>query len=169
LQEEHAYTNSEYIKSLVFGGLDGIITTFAVVAAVAGAEMDNSVVILMGIANLVSDGISMGLGEPVFCPARRSSPPHLLSAYTCIGVHVFAKTSQPDPLDFVSVSVHAGDFLSAKSEKEYIKSEWKRETWEMENYKVQLLCHDDQWAFHGITGSSFIGWRGRGDDRNLRR
>ena len=172
--EEHSGQNSDYIKSLVFGGLDGIITTFAVVAAVissshpllqpllqppahcraprtfeafgesadiclphlhqknplppqplprarpshrpphthllhppvissqpwsipsprnpvsvpqvAGAEMENNVVILMGIANLVSDGISMGLG----------------------------------------------DYLSAKSEQSYIKSEFEREKWEME-------------------------------------
>ena len=45
-------------------------------------------VILMGVANLVSDGISMGLG----------------------------------------------DYFSEKSEKDYIKYEWMRETWELENY-----------------------------------
>ena len=53
----------EYIKSMVFGGLDGIITTFAVVAAGAGANLEGRVVVLMGFANLVSDGISMGLGD----------------------------------------------------------------------------------------------------------
>jgi len=37
----------------VFGGLDGIITTFAVVAAVAGAELSPSMVTLLGVANLV--------------------------------------------------------------------------------------------------------------------
>ncbi len=47
----------------MFGGLDGIITTFAVVAAGAGADLEGRVVVLMGIANLVSDGISMGLGD----------------------------------------------------------------------------------------------------------
>ena len=51
------------MKSLIFGGLDGIITTFAIVAAVAGSDMDTDVVILMGIANLMADGISMGLGD----------------------------------------------------------------------------------------------------------
>ena len=51
------------MNSQVFGGLDGIITTFAVVAAGAGADLEGSVVVLMGIANLVSDGISMGLGD----------------------------------------------------------------------------------------------------------
>lgn len=62
-KEEHSNTPSEFIKSMVFGGLDGIITTFAVVAAVSGADLPGNVVILMGIANLVSDGISMGLGD----------------------------------------------------------------------------------------------------------
>ena len=37
----------------MFGGLDGIITTFAVVAAVAGAELSADMVTLMGVANLV--------------------------------------------------------------------------------------------------------------------
>lgn len=53
----------DFIKSMVFGGLDGIITTFAVVAAGAGADLEGKVVVLMGFANLVSDGISMGLGD----------------------------------------------------------------------------------------------------------
>lgn len=55
--------HGDFVKSLIFGGLDGIITTFAIVAAVAGSDMDTDVVILMGIANLLADGISMGLGD----------------------------------------------------------------------------------------------------------
>ena len=43
--------------------MDGIITTFAIVAAVAGAGLSTNTVILMGVANLVADGISMGLGD----------------------------------------------------------------------------------------------------------
>lgn len=54
---------SDYLKSIVFGGLDGIITTFAVIATVAGADLDVKIVILMGFANLVADGISMGFGD----------------------------------------------------------------------------------------------------------
>lgn len=38
-EEKHGGTGSEYIKSVVFGGLDGIITTFSIVAAVAGASL----------------------------------------------------------------------------------------------------------------------------------
>ncbi|OUS47573.1 Ccc1 family, partial [Ostreococcus tauri] len=52
-----------YVKSLVFGGLDGTITTFAVVAASKGGGLDANVVLLMGFANLVADGLSMGFGD----------------------------------------------------------------------------------------------------------
>ncbi len=51
------------IKPAVFGASDGIITTFAVVASVAGAKLPASIVIIMGIANMVADGLSMGLGD----------------------------------------------------------------------------------------------------------
>jgi len=51
---------SRYIKDLVLGANDGIITTFAVVAGVAGARLPGVVVILLGFANLLADGISMG-------------------------------------------------------------------------------------------------------------
>lgn len=54
---------SDVIKSIVFGGLDGIITTFSVVAAVAGSGLGIKLLILMGVANLVGDGISMGVGD----------------------------------------------------------------------------------------------------------
>jgi DNA damage-binding protein 1 len=53
----------DVIKSIVFGGLDGIITTFAIVAAVAGASLDIKVIILLGFSNLLADAVSMGLGD----------------------------------------------------------------------------------------------------------
>ncbi|KAJ8608934.1 hypothetical protein CTAYLR_005315 [Chrysophaeum taylorii] len=51
------------VKSLVFGGLDGIITTFAIVATVAGARAHAGLVLLMGVANLIADALSMGIGD----------------------------------------------------------------------------------------------------------
>ena len=59
----HSGAKSEYVKSMIFGGLDGIITTFAIVAAGAGAELEAGLVIVLGCANLISDGMSMGLGD----------------------------------------------------------------------------------------------------------
>ncbi len=51
------------LKSIVFGANDGIVTTFAVVAGVVGAHLSTQIVLIMGISNMVADGISMGLGD----------------------------------------------------------------------------------------------------------
>ena len=49
-----------HIQSLVFGGVDGIITSFAVVAAIAGAGYSSFYILAIGLANLIADGLSMG-------------------------------------------------------------------------------------------------------------
>jgi VIT1/CCC1 family predicted Fe2+/Mn2+ transporter len=57
---------SRYIKDLVYGANDGIITTFAVVAGMTGAGIDNptnSAIIIIGIASLLSDGFSMASSD----------------------------------------------------------------------------------------------------------
>ncbi|CAD8149149.1 unnamed protein product [Paramecium octaurelia] len=61
--EEKHQRGGEHIKSAVYGGLDGMVTTFSVVAGVAGAGLSTGVVLGMGIANLIGDGISMALGD----------------------------------------------------------------------------------------------------------
>ena len=52
-----------YIGDLVLGANDGIITSFAVISGAAGAGLPAFVVIVLGLANLVADGISMGLSN----------------------------------------------------------------------------------------------------------
>jgi vacuolar iron transporter family protein len=49
-----------YLGDLVYGANDGIITTFAVVAGVAGADLSPRIVLILGISNLLADGVSMG-------------------------------------------------------------------------------------------------------------
>lgn len=49
-----------YLRDVVYGALDGSITTLAVVAGVAGADLGVRVAVILGLANLVADGISMG-------------------------------------------------------------------------------------------------------------
>ncbi len=53
----------KYLKAAVLGASDGIITTFAVVAGVVGAQLAVEIIIVLGIANMVADGISMALGD----------------------------------------------------------------------------------------------------------
>lgn len=71
LAQEHKKTPfSTYLREIVYGGNDGIVTTFAVVAGFAGAQADPATaavpvisVLLFGLANLFADGISMSLGS----------------------------------------------------------------------------------------------------------
>lgn len=86
--EHHGGESSRYIGEVVYGGLDGIITTFAVVSGVAGAELGTGVVLILGLANLFGDGLSMA----------------------------------------------AGAFLSARSDREYYLRERAREEWEVEHF-----------------------------------
>ena len=78
----------EYLGSMVYGGLDGIITTFAIVSGVAGAELGSGVILILGLANILADGFSMGVGA----------------------------------------------YLSTKSDNEVYQREYKRETWEIEEF-----------------------------------
>lgn len=51
--------NESYLGEFVYGAIDGSITTFAVVAGAAGANLPPSVVLILGFANLFADGFSM--------------------------------------------------------------------------------------------------------------
>ncbi len=53
----------DYLGEFVYGGIDGSVTTFAVVAGAAGAHLDSKVVIILGFANLIADGFAMSVGS----------------------------------------------------------------------------------------------------------
>jgi len=48
-----------YLRDWIYGGIDGVVTTFAVVASVVGADLSSKVVLVLGLANLVADGFAM--------------------------------------------------------------------------------------------------------------
>lgn len=52
-----------YLKEFVYGGIDGCVTTFAVVAGATGAGLNSGVIIILGFANLIADGFSMSVGN----------------------------------------------------------------------------------------------------------
>lgn len=87
-QEEHTKERGKYIGDFVYGALDGIITTFAVVSGVEGARLSNTIILILGFANLLADGVSMAVGN----------------------------------------------YLSTKSQLQYIKKEREREEWEIDHY-----------------------------------
>lgn len=69
LESEHKVGKvQEFLKEIVYGGNDGIVTTFAIVAGFAGAGAEGAAavggvaVLLFGLANLFADATAMGLG-----------------------------------------------------------------------------------------------------------
>ena len=75
MQLEHGHSAEEIAERLaaprrppvlrdsVYGGIDGAVTTFAIVAGVAGADLSTKVIIALGIANVLADGFSMAAGN----------------------------------------------------------------------------------------------------------
>lgn len=60
--EKHEEGGS-YVKTIVFGGLDGILTAHAVVAGAVGAHLGPTAILALGVSNVLADALSMGVGE----------------------------------------------------------------------------------------------------------
>ncbi|CCD12544.1 unnamed protein product [Trypanosoma congolense IL3000] len=71
--EGHSPAASDYVKSVVFGGLDGIITSFTVVSAAVGSSSGAASVLIFGFSNVLADGFSMGFGEYIAGEAERDN------------------------------------------------------------------------------------------------
>ncbi|HUP46383.1 MAG TPA: VIT1/CCC1 transporter family protein [Thermoanaerobaculia bacterium] len=54
---------ASYLRDWVYGGIDGSVTTFAIVSGVVGAGLSPAVILILGVANLVADGFSMAAGN----------------------------------------------------------------------------------------------------------
>ena len=59
----------KYLPDLIYGANDGVITTLAVVSGVVGASLSSTVILVLGFANLLADGFSMGASNVL---SRRS-------------------------------------------------------------------------------------------------
>lgn len=78
----------QYLPDLIYGANDGIITTFAIVSGVVGANLSAQIVLILGLASLFADGLSMATsnylsersrpGEPI---ARRAAARHGLATF----------------------------------------------------------------------------------------
>ena len=124
-----------YIPEFVYGAVDGTVTTFAVVAASAGAGISSSVILILGIANLIADGFSMGSSaylaasaeheESVRDSQKRSSPKIIgtvtFLAFVVVGsvpvlpylIDVIANLKAPNTvLFYISSALTAATFLA---------------------------------------------------------
>lgn len=66
-----AAPNHSYLRDFIYGAIDGAVTTFAIVSGVAGAGLSNSIVLILGVVNLIGDGFSMAAGNFLGVRAER--------------------------------------------------------------------------------------------------
>lgn len=59
------------LGEFVYGAIDGTVTTFAVVAGAAGAGLSSTVIVILGFANLIADGFSMGASSYLSAKSKR--------------------------------------------------------------------------------------------------
>ena len=52
-----------HLRDAIYGGIDGAVTTFAIVSGVAGAGLSSTIIIALGVANVLADGFSMAVGN----------------------------------------------------------------------------------------------------------
>lgn len=74
LKRPHLHLD-KYAKSITYGGLDGIITTFAVVAGSIGGKLGTTTIIILGFSNLLADGFSMAAGDYLSSTTETNNKP----------------------------------------------------------------------------------------------
>jgi len=63
----------KYLPEFVYGGIDGAITTFAVISGVVGASLSANIVLILGFANLFADGFSMAVSNYLAVKTERET------------------------------------------------------------------------------------------------
>lgn len=69
--------NLSYLRDWIYGGIDGAVTTFALVAGVVGADLSVRTILILGAANLVADGFSMAASNFVGTRTEHEERAHL--------------------------------------------------------------------------------------------
>jgi len=67
-----AATEHSYLGDGVLGAIDGTVTTFAIVAGATGANLSGGIALVLGLANVVADGFSMGISNYLKAKADRA-------------------------------------------------------------------------------------------------
>lgn len=144
------YQKAEYLRDSVFAASDGIVTTFAIAAGSTGAHLDNSIVLILGFANLFADSFSMASGNYLGIksemdyqiakelPNQKQRSPIIHSLYTFISFNIaglfplvpyLLSLDQPFKISIVLVAVEL--FVIGVWRSKYTKRSWIISGWEM--------------------------------------
>ena len=80
---------NKFLSEFIYGSIDGLITTFAIISSSIGASIPNVYIIIISIASLLSDGYSMGVSRYLSYTAElkknvQSKNPFISGIYTFI-------------------------------------------------------------------------------------
>jgi len=82
----------KYYSEIIYGGVDGLITTFAIIAGSLGGNLSTSVILILGLASILADGFSMGISSYLAEKAREKGQNALI-----VGLITF--------LSFISIGI----------------------------------------------------------------
>ena len=71
-EEEDVTSSSDSIKSVIFGGIDGILTSFGIISGAAGGNVNWNVTLILGFSAIFANGLACGCGEFLSSKAHRS-------------------------------------------------------------------------------------------------
>ena len=63
IETHHGGKYTPFLKNIIYGGVDGVITTFAIVTASYAADLNVKTILILGLSNVLADGFSMGFGD----------------------------------------------------------------------------------------------------------
>jgi len=99
----------DYVAEIVYGGVDGIVTTFAIVAASAGAGLTSTVIFILGFANLLADGFSMGVSSYL---SKKTEQDELIKKRRQLEKTIYSDTKRTDSISkYLSKYGVAGNLL----------------------------------------------------------
>ena len=70
-EDENKVHSNDLGKAVVFGGLDGLFTTFAIISASSGGKVSWNIVLVIGLSCILANALTMGVAEYLSSKAHR--------------------------------------------------------------------------------------------------
>ena len=122
------------IRSIVYGGLDGIITMFNIAAGSTGAKLDNKIVIILGLSTLVADAVSMAVSDYMSTKASQTKENPKINAintfiafviFGAIPLYTFILMNGKENVFFKSsISAMIAMFILGSIKSKYTQQKW---------------------------------------------
>ena len=104
LENEHGGKYASFVKSIIYGGVDGVITTFAIITASYAADLSVKTILILGLSNVLADGFSMGFGDYASSYSERD---HYLSERKK-EIHEYETNLENERNELVEMYTHKG-------------------------------------------------------------